>query len=72
LCASLRKQGIAAEIFPDLTKKIAKQLDYANKLQISHVCIVGSEEMQTQKYKLKNLSNGQQLELSAQELIQHL
>lgn len=72
LCANLRKQGIAAEIYPDLTKKIAKQLEYANKLQISHVCLVGSEEMQAQKYKLKNLSNGQQIELSAQELIHHL
>lgn len=72
LCAEARKQNIAAEVYPDLTKKIAKQLEYADKNQIKYAVIIGSNEMQSGKYVRKDLNSGTQVELSAAELYQQL
>lgn len=67
----LRDAGIAAEIYPDL-KKIGKQLDYANAWQIPFACIAGETEMQTGKFQLKDLRQGTQQLLTAEELIHEL
>ncbi len=64
----LRDENIASEIYPDL-KKIGKQLDYANALQIPYACIIGDNEMQSGKLVLKNLQSGTQQELSIDEII---
>jgi histidyl-tRNA synthetase len=64
----LRDENIASEIYPDL-KKIGKQLDYANALQIPYACIIGDNEMQSGKLVLKNLQSGTQQELSIEEII---
>jgi histidyl-tRNA synthetase len=68
LCAEVRENGIAAEIYPDVTKKIGKQLEYANKLGIEYACIIGSNEIASEKYPLKNLITGEQNEVSLSEL----
>lgn len=65
----LRKAGIAAEIYPEITKKIGKQLEYANKLSIPFACIIGSNEMQTGKLVVKNLTEGTQEEMSLDALL---
>jgi histidyl-tRNA synthetase len=43
------------EVYPDVTKKIGKQFEYADKKNIPFVCVVGSNEMFSEKYTLKNL-----------------
>ncbi|OYU94499.1 MAG: histidine--tRNA ligase [Bacteroidetes bacterium B1(2017)] len=70
LCALVRENNIPAEVYPDICKKIGKQLEYANKLQIPYACIIGSNEMQQEKYNLKNLTSGEQTEVNAQQLTQ--
>ncbi|MCF8254567.1 MAG: histidine--tRNA ligase [Bacteroidia bacterium] len=70
LCAKVRNNGVAAEVYPDLTKKIGKQLDYANKLKITYACIIGSNEIASNKYVVKNLNSGEQKEMSPIELTQ--
>ncbi len=70
--ALLRKAGIAAEIYPEIAKKIGKQLDYANKLSIPFACIVGSNEMQTGNLVVKNLEEGSQKEMNLETLISFL
>ncbi len=72
LCAEARKQNIAAEVYPDITKKIAKQLEYADKNQIQFAVIIGSNEMESGKYVRKDLNSGTQIELSAAELYHQL
>ena len=67
----LRDANIPAEIYPDI-KKVGKQLDYANALQIPFACIIGENEMQTGKLVLKNLHSGTQQELSIEAIIQTL
>lgn len=60
LCAELRKCGISAEIYPDITKKIGKQLEYANKLQLKYACIIGENELNSDVIQVKNLLSGEQ------------
>ena len=53
LLFKLRKMGVRAEIYPDVTKKINKQFDYATKKNIPYSIVIGSNEMNTEKYTLK-------------------
>jgi histidyl-tRNA synthetase len=67
----LRDEGIAAEIYPDL-KKLGKQLDYANALNIPYAIIIGENEMQSGKLVLKSLEAGTQEELDITAIIDRL
>lgn len=67
----LRLEKINCEVYPDLTK-IKKQFDFANKKQIPFVCVIGSDEMSTQLYTLKNLATGEQEKLTIQQIIEKL
>lgn len=69
LATELRKNLISCEVYPDVTKKVAKQFDYANKKSIPFVCVVGSNEMEKKRYNLKNMVSGTQEELSLEEII---
>lgn len=68
---ALRDNGIATEIYPDVVKKkaIAKQLDYANALQIPFAAIAGETEVEQGIFNLKNLVTGEQKAVTLIELI---
>ncbi len=70
--ALLRANNIATEVYPDITKKIGKQLDYANALHIPYAVIIGENEMKSGKAVLKNLTKGTQHELSLEEIVHYL
>lgn len=72
LAAELRNNNIACEVYPDITKKLGKQFDYANKKNIPFVCTVGSNEMQNKVYAVKNMEKGEQQQLTIVDLIQLL
>jgi histidyl-tRNA synthetase len=69
--ARLRESGISAEVYPDL-RKIGKQLDYANALQIPYVCIIGEAERTAGNMLLKNMTTGEQKPVTAKELLASL
>jgi histidyl-tRNA synthetase len=64
----LRAKGIAVELYPDAVK-VGKQFAHADKRQIPFVVIVGSDEMESNTYALKNLAAGTQEILSLAQLI---
>ncbi|GAB3640136.1 histidine--tRNA ligase [Spirosoma arcticum] len=68
LLSQLRGAGVAAEVYPDLTK-VKKMLDYANAKQIPYVVLIGSEEVQTGMLSLKNMVTGEQRKLTATEVV---
>lgn len=68
LVKQLRESGIRSELYPD-TKKLNKQFEYADKKQIPFVCVIGSEEMKTGTFKLKNMRLGTQEDVDVQGLI---
>lgn len=72
LSSELRKNNIACEVYPDITKKLGKQFDYANKKNIPFVCTVGGNEMETGIYALKNMEKGEQQQMNLKDLIEFL
>lgn len=68
---SLREAGIAAEIYPD-NAKMKKQLSYADAMNIPFVGIIGENELSDGSVTLKELSTGQQQQLSIDKLIDRL
>jgi histidyl-tRNA synthetase len=72
LASELRQNGIACEVYPDITKKLSRQLDYANKKTIPFVCTVGSNEIESKAYSVKNMANGEQQQLTLQGMVEVL
>ncbi|TAL62029.1 MAG: histidine--tRNA ligase [Bacteroidetes bacterium] len=72
VASQLRAAGINTEIYPDVTKKIAKQFDYANKKQIPFVIVVGGDEMKTGELTLKNMATGEQTKMKTEEIVKKL
>ncbi len=64
----LRKAGVKAEIFLDLTK-LKKQLDFATKKGIPFVGICGDNEIDSKSLALKNMESGNQENLQIKEVI---
>ncbi len=64
----LRANGVKSELYPDAVK-MKKQMNYANKREIPFVVLVGSKEINTNTYTLKNMQNGEQQECSLKELL---
>ena len=69
LAAKTRSSGINTEIYPDVTKKISKQFDYANKKQIPFVVVIGEEEMKSGELTLKEMHSGEQKKAKIEEII---
>lgn len=68
---TLRANGINAEIYPDASK-MKKQMTYADKKGIPYVALVGENEMKSGIVSLKNMTSGEQENLTTEELIQKL
>ena len=64
-----REAGISTEVFPDATK-MKKQMNYANARQIPFVALVGESEMEQNLIALKNMTTGEQQQVSLEQLIQ--
>lgn len=63
-----RQQGISAE--SDLLGRSVKaQMKYADKIQAQYTVILGDNEIQNQQAKLKNMSTGEQKEVSLSDII---
>lgn len=69
LVAKARAAGIRTEIYPDKAK-MKKQMTYANTKDIAYVALAGDNEMAEGKVTLKNMATGEQLLLTADELIE--
>jgi len=56
---SLRKEGVAAELYPE-TAKMKKQMTYANRRDIPFVILAGTQEIKDNTFTLKDMKNGTQ------------
>lgn len=66
-----RQAGIRTEIFPDAVK-MKKQMAYANAKHIPFVVLAGDNEIAQNKVTLKIMETGEQLVLSAEELLERI
>ncbi|MBQ4221319.1 MAG: histidine--tRNA ligase, partial [Bacteroidales bacterium] len=71
VAASLRRAGIACEIYPDNTK-LKKQFEYADRKGIPYLAIVGDQEVMDGTVTLKNLATGEQRSIAKDGLAQCL
>ncbi len=69
---ALRSSGVSAELYPEIDKKLDKQLKYADRNNIPYVLIIGPEEVENKTYKLKNLKTQEQEAISKEELVKKL
>ncbi len=69
LLLQLRNAHIASDIYPGASK-MQKQMKYANDRNIPYVIIIGSDEIETGLFSLKNMVSGEQEKLSIQNLIE--
>ena len=67
----LRAAGISAELFPDATK-MKKQMNYANVKQVPFVAMVGDNELATDTIALKNMTTGEQQNLTLAQVVEML
>lgn len=65
--AALREKGIPTEVYPEPTK-MKKQMAYADSKHIPFVAIVGGDEMSNHTVMLKNMTTGEQRQVSLEEL----
>jgi histidyl-tRNA synthetase len=65
----LRAAGINAEVFPD-SKKVGKQLQYADRKGFQLALIAGSEEFQAGMWKIKDLTSGDQASVPESDLVE--
>jgi len=63
----LRKNGIAAEIYPEAAK-MKKQMSYADAKKIPFVAFVGENEIINNSLTIKNMATGEQKTVSAEKM----
>jgi len=71
ILGKLREKEIPSEIYPE-SAKLKKQMTYADKKSIPYVLMIGSREMETGIYSLKNMTSGEQKEVSIDQLLNEL
>ena len=71
IMASLRNNGVAAEIYPEAAK-MKKQMEYANRRGIPYVVIIGSEELGEGIATIKDMRTGEQAKVRFEEVVEHI
>jgi len=67
LVFKLRKAGIKAEK-DYLGRSLKAQMKYANKINAAYVAVLGETEIENKKVKIKNMSDGTEVEVSFDDL----
>ena len=68
LADKLHSEDVGTEYYPD-PAKLRKQISYADARGIPFIVLAGEDEIKNNRVTLKNMSNGEQIELSPNELI---
>ena len=68
LLNELRKEGVNVAVDTS-GKKIGAQIKNAEKKNITQIIVVGVEELKSNRFKLKNIVNGQEVELAFERLV---
>ena len=68
VATKLRENGINTQIYTD-KDKIKKQFNYANKLGIQYVIVIGEDEINNNVVSLKNMIDGEQKTVTIEDAI---
>lgn len=67
----LRKKGVIAEI-DHMARGIKSQFKYADKIKAKYVAVIGSDELNEKKLKVKNMTDGQEKFVSFDEFCDYI
>ena len=67
LATKLRNNGVKTEIYLN-NKKLKAKFKYADKLEIPYVIIIGEDEINQNKFKLKDMKTGEEKEISFNDI----
>lgn len=67
----LRETGIKTEVYTE-EDKLKKKLNYANKIGVPYVAIIGEDEIRQRRVALKNMKTGEQESLTIEEIVKVL
>lgn len=67
----LRQEGIYSQIYLE-KGKLGKKFNYADKLDIPYVIVIGQDEVEKEAYTLRDMKTGHQETMSMEELIKKL
>ena len=71
LADTLRRNNI--NVLVELNKrKVKKCFEYANKENIKYVIVIGSNEIESNCYTIKNMQTGEQFNMNEEELFEFL
>lgn len=71
LSSELREMGLANQIYYE-KGRMGKKFGYADKGNIPYVIIIGSDEIEAQKYTLRDMKTGEQEMLSLEDIIEKI
>lgn len=72
LTSKLRKENITVDMPHLLNKGMKQKMQYANRLGIPYVIIIGEDEVKNKVYAFKDMNKGEQEMLSFDELLERL
>ncbi len=67
IATKLRNNGIKTEIFLN-NKKLKAKFKYADKLKIPYVIVIGEDEIENNKFKLKDMKTGEEKEINIEDI----
>lgn len=67
----LRSMNVVADLYPEPTK-MQKQMKYANARNVPYVLLIGSKEMESGEFTLKNMKTGEQSLLTFDEIVEKI
>lgn len=67
LATNLRDNGVKTEIYLN-HKKLKAKFKYADKLEIPYVIIIGEDEINQNKFKLKDMKTGEEKEIAFDDI----
>ncbi len=70
-CTKLRRSGVHVDIYPEAAK-MKKQFKYANDCGFTFALIIGESERKSGQVSVKNMTSGDQSQMSYDELLQLL
>jgi histidyl-tRNA synthetase len=69
LAAELRKAGLNTMVYPEAAK-LPKQFKFADKMKVKVALVVGPDEAEKGRVVVKNLSNGQQVQVARDAVVE--
>ena len=67
LATKLRNNGVKTEIYLN-NKKLKAKFKYADKLEIPYVIVIGEDEIENNKFKLKDMKTGEEKEIGIEDI----